>query len=93
MGHEAALLRHPAKYPVRLIEVTKLHVASGRRAVPANTLFTGQIPRRLVIGFVDMDAYYGNYEKSPFCFTGDYFDFNLIFVLNELPDTNNINNC
>lgn len=68
MGLEAALLHHPAKYPVRRIEVTKLHVASGRRAVPANTLFTGQIPRRLVIGFVDMDAYYGNYQKSPFCF-------------------------
>ena len=68
MGLEATLLRHPAKYPIRRIQVTKLHVSPGRRSVPNNTLFTGQIPRRLVIGFVDMDAYYGNYQKSPFRF-------------------------
>ena len=68
MGLETALIKNPAKYPVRRIQVTKLHIAPGRRAVPANTLFNGQIPRRLVIGFVDMQAYYGSYKHSPFKF-------------------------
>ncbi len=68
MGLETALVRNPAKYPVRRIQVTKLHIAPGRRAAPANTLFTGQIPRRLVVGFVNMRSYYGNYQTSPFRF-------------------------
>jgi len=68
MGIETTLNHHPAKYPIRRIQVTKLHVSPGRRSVPTNTLFTGQLPRRLVLGFVDMDAYYGNYKKSPFNF-------------------------
>jgi len=68
LGLENTLVRYPAKYPVRRTQVTKLHIAAGRRSAPSNTLFTGQIPRRLVIGFVDTDAYYGTYKKSPFTF-------------------------
>lgn len=68
MGLESTLVRHPSKYPVRRTQVTKLHIPVGSRAAPSNTLFTGQIPRRLVVGFVDSDAYYGNYKKSPFQF-------------------------
>lgn len=68
MGLETALVRHPARYPIRRIQVTKLHITPGRRSVPTNTLFTGQIPRRLVVGFVEMQAYFGHYKKSPFNF-------------------------
>ena len=68
MGIESALVRHTAKFPVRRTQVTKLHIAAGRRSTPANTLFNGQVPRRIVVGFVDSDAYYGNYQKSPFRF-------------------------
>ena len=68
MGLESALQQHTAKYPIRRVVMRKLHVQQGRRSTPNNTLFNGQIPRRLVVGFVDSDAYYGNYKKSPFVF-------------------------
>ena len=68
LGLETALVRNTAKYPVRRTQVSKLHIAGGRRSAPSNTLFTGQIPRRMVVGFVDGDAYYGTYRKSPFHF-------------------------
>ena len=72
---EGALLKHPAKYSIVL---TKLHIAGGSRSTPTNTLFTGQIPRRLVIGCVDSDAFYGTYTKSPFYFK--HFNINQISV-------------
>ena len=65
---ESALEKSSAKYPLRRVVLTKLHIAQGRRSTPTNTLFTGQIPRRLIIGCVDSDAFYGSYSKSPFNF-------------------------
>jgi hypothetical protein len=62
------LLHHPAKFPVRRVQLTNLHVADGRRVSPQHTLFTGQIPRRLVLAMVDTDAFHGTYTKSPFNF-------------------------
>lgn len=64
---EAHLRKKPMKYPIRRIEVTKFTV-SGGRSIPTRTLFTSQIPRRLVIGCVDSEAYHGDVSKSPFLF-------------------------
>jgi hypothetical protein len=65
---QSMLTKHAAKYPLRRVEMTRLHVAAQRRSTPTNVLFTGQIPRRLVIGCVDSDAFYGTFDKSPFLF-------------------------
>lgn len=65
---EHALARHAAKYPIKRIEVKTIHVDRHARETPNNAIFNGQIPRRLVIGCVDGDAYHGNMAKSPFNF-------------------------
>src|SRR4030088_1667991 len=38
-----------------------------------NNIFTDEVPRRVIIGFVDHDAYNGNVKKSPF----DFKNFNI----------------
>jgi hypothetical protein len=43
-------------------------VSSGTSIYQNDTLFYGRIPKRIVIGFVDTDAYNGSYEKNPFNF-------------------------
>ena len=68
LGLERTLMHYTAKYPVRRVEIKTLHVGAGRRETPENSLFSGQIPRRVVIGCVDADAYHGTYGKSPFNF-------------------------
>ena len=58
----------PAKYPIRRISMSKVHITSGRKTVPTTPIFEGQIPRRVIVGFVKSDTYFGDYKKSPFHF-------------------------
>ncbi len=65
---EKTLQHFTAKYPVRRVEIKTMNIAAGLRSTADNALFTGQLPRRLVIGCVDSDAFHGTYGKSPFNF-------------------------
>jgi hypothetical protein len=65
---EKTMLQHTAKYPIRRVIVMNLHIPSTAQSTPLNTLFTGQLPRRMIIACVDADAYRGNIKKSPFNF-------------------------
>lgn len=65
---EKTLSQHSAKYPIRRVTTMNLHISSSSQSTPLNTLFTGQLPRRIIIGCVDADAYRGNIKKSPFNF-------------------------
>ena len=78
---EQALLSYCAKYPIRRVETTSLHVDAGRRETPQNAIFNGQIPRRIVIGCVDADAYHGLLGKSPFNFKGSAYQIKEVSVL------------
>ena len=68
VGLDTALLKAPAKYPIRLTKLARLSVASGANRTPQNTLFNGQIPRRLVLGAVLREAFNGNIKRNPFIF-------------------------
>ncbi len=65
---ERVLNNNTAKYPVRRVTMMNLHVASTSQSTPLNTLFSGQLPRRIIFGCVDADAYRGNVKKWPFNF-------------------------
>ncbi len=57
-----------AKYPIRRIRITNLHVGQGRWGTPTTALFTGQIPRRVFVGCVKARAFTGDYTLNPFNF-------------------------
>jgi hypothetical protein len=65
---EQTLQRHMAKYPMRRIKLKRLHINEGMLNTPLHSLFTGQLPRRLVVGCIAPTALYGNYKQSPFKF-------------------------
>lgn len=65
---ETALQKQPAKYPIRRLEMKTLAIEQGRLTTPENTIWSGQLPRRVVICLADSDAYFGNYRKNPFVF-------------------------
>jgi hypothetical protein len=65
---EATVNQYAAKYPIRRTVVTSLQVTQQRRLLPTNTIFQGDIPRRLIVGCVDTDAYHGAINKTPFAF-------------------------
>ena len=72
VGHMRALERTTAKYPIRRVETKVFSVPKGNQTINQENLFLGQLPKRLVIGFVENDAFNGNQAKNPFHF--QHFD-------------------
>ena len=68
MAIESTIIKNPAKYPIRRVALTKIQIGPGRHNTPTSSVFDGQIPRRIILGFVETDSYFGSYRKSPFAF-------------------------
>ncbi|XP_033729791.1 uncharacterized protein F54H12.2-like [Pecten maximus] len=77
LAHAKALEISPAKYPIRRIAMKVFSVPRGNHNFVKDNLFLGQMPKRLVIGCVDSDAYSGLITKNPFHFK----DFDINFVV------------
>ncbi|GMS98843.1 hypothetical protein PENTCL1PPCAC_21018, partial [Pristionchus entomophagus] len=65
---EKTLLSTTAKYPYTRTRIKCLSVPGGRSDLPFSTIFTDIIPRRIVVGCVEQDAFDGSVSKSPFNF-------------------------
>jgi hypothetical protein len=68
MGIVAALQRHPTKYPLNRVEVTKIALTASSRTTPTTPVIHGQVPRRIIIGFVRHASFFGHIQNSPFKF-------------------------
>ena len=68
LGHADALAKMPAKYPITRKECKSYAVATGLRNFHTDSIFQGQLPKRVVIGMVDGDAFAGVYNKNPYNF-------------------------
>ncbi|XP_033755835.1 uncharacterized protein F54H12.2-like [Pecten maximus] len=77
LAHAKALEISPAKYPIRRIAMKVFSVPRGNHNFVKDNLFLGQMPKRLVIGCVDSDAYSGLITKNHFHFK----DFDINFVV------------
>ncbi|RWR99175.1 uncharacterized protein B4U79_07743 [Dinothrombium tinctorium] len=75
-AHQSALQISPAKYPITRTEVKTSTINQGSLDVIIENLVSGQLPRRLYLGFVEHDAYNGNFKKDPFQF--QHFDINFL---------------
>jgi hypothetical protein len=68
VAHEIALKKGPAIYPIRRVECKSFTVPGGNPSLRKDNLFNGLVPRTLVFGLVDGDAFNGNPKKNPFNF-------------------------
>ena len=71
LGHAAALKQTTAKYPIRRVNCKVLTIPGGFGAFNLGNIgniFLGRIPKRLVQGLVDTEAYNGSYTANPFNF-------------------------
>lgn len=57
-----------ALYPLKRTEVKSFSIPMGSLSCTEENLYTGQLPRRLVFGLVESQAYEGRYHKNPFNF-------------------------
>ncbi|XP_013917443.1 PREDICTED: uncharacterized protein LOC106545416 [Thamnophis sirtalis] len=66
LGHAEVLLTSNAKYHINRVGMKVYSIPSGSLVCNQENLFLGQLPKQLVIGFVDNAAFCGNYEINPF---------------------------
>ena len=65
---EEKLANEAASYPIRRTAIQFEHIEAGRRQVHSLPLSTGQLPRRIVLGFISQEAYMGDWKANPFNF-------------------------
>lgn len=57
-----------AKYPLRRVEVKTFTIPTGTQSKITDHLFQGQMPKLIVLGFVENAAFNGDIGKNPFHF-------------------------
>lgn len=81
LGHEKALEHGVVKIPIRRVEIKTFALSSGIQSTTIANAFIGQLPSRIILGFVSNAAYNGDIGKNPFNF-GNY-NLNYLCVLND----------
>ncbi|XP_071832414.1 uncharacterized protein F54H12.2-like [Apostichopus japonicus] len=66
LGHERALEKSTAKYPVRRVVTKMLSVPVGNMSFVQDHIFLGQLPKRVIVGCVRNTAFNGSYQQNPF---------------------------
>ena len=78
LAHERKLATTTAKYPIDRVECKVLTIAGGQMDFLQENLFLGQLPKRVVLAFVETSAYNGSLTKNPFNFK--HFDLNNLSI-------------
>lgn len=81
IAHEKALEKSVIKLPIRRIEVKTFSLSSGLQSSTISNAFIGQLPTRMILGFVSNQSYNGNITKNPFKF--QHYNLNYLAVLNN----------
>jgi hypothetical protein len=68
VAHKLALRKGPAVYPIRRVKCKSYIIPGGNPSMRKDNMFSGLIPKTLVFGLVDSDAYNCLYTKNPFNF-------------------------
>ena len=76
IAHAKALMKTTAKYPLTRVEVKAVSLHSGIRGETLDNVILGQLPQRIIIGFVDNKAYNGDFKLNPYNFQN--FDINFL---------------
>ena len=84
LAHTAALRSKNIKYHVRCVEMKFFTKGAGRGDITESNLVNGQIPRHIVIGLVETDAFNGKITSNPFNF--EHFNTDKVVLrLNGMP--------
>ncbi|XP_073413063.1 uncharacterized protein F54H12.2-like [Dendrobates tinctorius] len=68
IGHAQALLNTTAIYALDRVCMKAYSIPAGTRNSSHENLFLGQIPKAVILAFVDNDAFSGHYQRNLFCF-------------------------
>ena len=68
LSHASVLKENNALYPYQKTDIRTKHMASGSYGETLEEIYQGQVPSRLIVGFVESESYNGSFSKNPFHF-------------------------
>ena len=78
MGHNAGLEVADSVYPFARTDIRTSNIAEGNFGITLEDMWQGEVPSRLVVGFVKSQAYNGDYKLNPY--HSEHFDVsNIVF--------------
>ena len=80
-GHSKGMEKFNAKYPLNHIDITTFTITQENRTFIKDGLFKSQVPKMLVVGLLDHEAFNGDIKKSPFNF--QHFNLNKIALYRD----------
>ena len=80
LAHAKALAKTTAKYPLTRVEVKAMTIHSGVHGETLDNVILGQLPKRIIIGFINNKAYNGDYSLNPFNFHHYNINFLSLYV-------------
>ncbi|XP_031782952.1 uncharacterized protein F54H12.2-like [Nasonia vitripennis] len=76
LAHAQSLSRATAKYPLTRVEVKAVSMHSGVHGETLDNIILGQLPKRIILGFVNNKAFNGDRLLNPFNF--EHFNINFL---------------
>ena len=76
VSHANMLKERPAKYFFDRTDVKSYAIAKGQYGCTLEDIYQGDVPKRLVVGFVSSEAFMGSYSKNPL----DFKNYNCNFI-------------
>lgn len=80
VAHAKALAKSTAKYPFTRVEVKTLTMRGGIHGETLDNVVLGQLPKRVIIGFVDNKAFNGDSTSNPFNFKNYNINFFCLYI-------------
>ncbi|GIY10786.1 uncharacterized protein F54H12.2 [Caerostris darwini] len=80
LGYAKVLENDGAKYPLNRVLCKVYSVPQGSKSFVQDNIFVGQMPKRIIVGCVDNDAFHGTFQKSHFDFKHCHMNFIGIYV-------------
>ena len=78
LAHAQSLSQTPAKYPLTRVKAVTMH--AGIHGETLDNIILGQLPKRIIIGFVNNKAFSGDRALNPFNFEHSNINFLCLFV-------------
>ena len=80
LAHEKTLSQTTAKYPLTRVEVKTMTMHSGVHSESLDNVILGQLPKRIIIGFVENKAFNGDKSLNPFNFKNFKINYLCLYI-------------
>lgn len=81
IAHATTMLKHSAFYPITRVETKNITIGKDIQNFVLDNVVLGQIPQRVLIGFVDAASYNGDFHGNPFDF--QHFNHNFLTIATD----------